>query len=104
NHYMDYRRNRAIGYELEQVAYEDDPLNITRVLEKEGWLKVLSEHWTSAKVDTSGLSQMMKTRQQMIELGYAPDPAPAVLEFLTARLNDKETSDIRKAIPRRDLA
>jgi len=27
-----------------------------------------------------------------------------VLEFLTARLNDKETSDIRKAIPRRDLA
>ena len=27
-----------------------------------------------------------------------------MLEFLTARLNDKETSDIRKAIPRRDLA
>jgi hypothetical protein len=27
-----------------------------------------------------------------------------VLEFLTARLSDKETSDIRKAIPRRDLA
>jgi hypothetical protein len=46
----------------------------------------------------------MKTRQQMVELGYAPDPAPAVLEFLTGKLNDKETADIRKAIPRRDLA
>src|SRR5436309_5630525 len=104
NNYIEYISNRDIGYELEQLAYEDDPLNVVSVLEKEGWLKVLSTHWTVAKVDTNGLSQLMKTRQQMIELGYAPDPAPAVLEFLTARLNDKETSDIRKAIPRRDLA
>src|SRR5204862_18013 len=104
NNYIEYIRNQAIGYELEQLAYEDDPLNVVRVLEKEGWLKVLNAHWTTAKVDTNGLSQLMKTRQQMVELGYAPDPAPAVLEFLTARLNDKETADIRKAIPRRDLA
>src|SRR5436309_10324133 len=104
NNYIEYIRNQAIGYELEQLAYEDDPLNVVRVLEKEGWLKVLNPHWTTAKVDTNGLSQLMKTRQQMVELGYAPDPAPAVLEFLTARLNDKETADIRKAIPRRDLA
>src|SRR5215510_694127 len=104
NNYIEYISNRAIGYELEQLAYEDDPLNVVRNLEREGWLKVLSSHWTVAKVDTEGLSQMMKTRQQMVDLGYAPDPAPAVLEFLTARLSEKETSDIRKAIPRRDLA
>jgi len=104
NNYIDYISNRAIGYEIEQLAYEDDPLNVIRVLEKEGWLKVLSPHWTTAKVDANGLSQLMKTRQQMNELGYTPDPAPAVLHFLTARLNDKEASDIRKMIPRRDLA
>jgi tRNA nucleotidyltransferase/poly(A) polymerase len=104
NNYIDYVTNRAIGYEIEQLAYEDDPLNVIRVLEKEGWLKVLSPHWTVAKVDTAGLSQLMKMRQQMNELGYAPDPSPAVLHFLTARLNDKESADIRKAIPRRDLA
>jgi tRNA nucleotidyltransferase/poly(A) polymerase len=104
NNYIEYIRNHAIGYELEQLAYEDDPLNVVRVLEKEGWLKVLNAHWTTVKVDTNGLSQLMKTRQQMVELGYAPDPAPAVLEFLTGKLNDKETADIRKAIPRRDLA
>src|SRR5437879_765160 len=46
----------------------------------------------------------MKTREQMNELGYAPDPSPAVLHFLTARLSSKESADIRKAIPRRDLA
>lgn len=103
NNYIEYISNRAIGYEIEQLAYEDDPLNVVRVLEKEGWLKVLNSHWSTAKVDTDRLADLMKTRQQMIDLGYAPDPAPAVLEFLTAKLNEKETSDIRKMIPRRDL-
>jgi tRNA nucleotidyltransferase (CCA-adding enzyme) len=104
NNYIEYISNAAIGYEIEQLAYEDDPLNIVRIYEKEGWLKVLAPHWTTARVDTPGLSQLMKTRQQMNELGYAPDPSPAVLHFLTAKLNDKEASDIRKQIPRRDLA
>ena len=104
NNYIAHIANRAIGYETEQLAYEDDPLNVIRVFEKEGWLKVLSPHWTTAKVDTTSLVQLMKMRQQMNELGYSPDPAPAVLYFLTARLSDKEAADIRKTLPRRDLA
>jgi tRNA nucleotidyltransferase (CCA-adding enzyme) len=103
NNYIEYITNRAIGYEVAQIAYEDDPLHILKVLEKEEWLKVLSPHWTSAKVDISGLSQLIKTRQQMNELGYTPDPAPAVMYFLTSRLNDKEIADMRKHMPRRDL-
>jgi tRNA nucleotidyltransferase (CCA-adding enzyme) len=103
NGYIEYITNRAVGYEIEQLAYEDDPLHIVRVLEKEGWLKILSPHWTTAKIDTAGLSQLMKTRQQMGELGYNPDPAPAVLYFLTSRLTDKEVADMRKLIPRKDL-
>jgi tRNA nucleotidyltransferase (CCA-adding enzyme) len=103
NNYIEYITNRAIGYEIEQLAYEDDPLNIIRVLEKEGWLKVLSSHWTSAKVNTNGLTELMKTRQLMNEFGYAPDPAAAVLYFLTDKLSDKEIADIRKLIPRKDL-
>jgi tRNA nucleotidyltransferase (CCA-adding enzyme) len=103
NKYIEYISDRAIGYEIEQLAYEDDPVHIVRTLEKEDWLKVLSPHWTTAKVDTAGLSQLMKTRQQMSEFGYNPDPSPAVLHFLTARLNDKEISDLRKLIPRKGL-
>src|SRR5277367_147993 len=79
NNYIEYITHKAVGYEVEQLAYEDDPLHIVRVLEKEGWLKVLNPHWTSAKVDTAQLGQLLKTRQQMTELGYAPDPAPAVM-------------------------
>jgi tRNA nucleotidyltransferase (CCA-adding enzyme) len=103
NNYIEYITDRAIGQEIEQIAYEDDPLHIMRSLEKEEWLKVLSPHWTTAKVDTAGLAQLLKTRQQMNELGYTPDPAPAVLYFLTARLGDKDIADLRKSIPRKDL-
>jgi tRNA nucleotidyltransferase (CCA-adding enzyme) len=103
NKYIEHISDRAVGHEIEQLAYEDDPLHIVRVLEKEEWLKVLSVHWTTAKVDTNGLSQLMKTRQQMNELGYQPDPAPAVMYFLTSRLGDKEIADMRKLIPRKTL-
>src|SRR5580700_4907099 len=103
NNYIEHISVKAIGHEIEQLASEDDPLHIVRVLEKEGWLKVLSTHWTTAKVDTNGLSQLMKTRQQMNELGYQPDPAPAVMYFLTARLSEKEIADMRKLIPRKTL-
>src|SRR5208337_1095601 len=70
---------------------------------KEGWLKVLNPRWSTAKVDTAGLGALMKTRQQMNELGYMPEVAPAVLHFLTERLGDKDISDLRRAIPRKDL-
>ena len=103
NGYIEYVRNSAIGHEIEQIAYEDDPVNILKVYEKEGWLRVLNEHWSSVKADTSGLGALMKTRQQMNELGYTPEVAPSVLYFLTARLGDKDVAEIRKAIPRKDL-
>jgi tRNA nucleotidyltransferase (CCA-adding enzyme) len=103
NDYIDYITSRAIGREIEQIAYEDDPLHVVRVFEKEEWLKVLHPRWTTAKVDAAGLAQLMKTRQQMNALGYTPDPSPAVLHFLTARLSDKDVADMRKLIPRKDL-
>jgi tRNA nucleotidyltransferase (CCA-adding enzyme) len=103
NGYIEYIRNASIGYEIEQLAYEDDPLSILKAYEREDWLKILHPHWSSAKADAAGLSALMKTRQQMNELGYSPDVAPAALHFLTARLGDKDISDIRRAIPRKDL-
>jgi tRNA nucleotidyltransferase (CCA-adding enzyme) len=103
NNYIEYITKRGIGKEIERLAYEDDPLHILRALEKEGWLKVLNEHWTSAKVDTTDLAELMKTRQQMIDLGYTVDTAPAILYFLTQRLSDRDIADMQKTIPRKDL-
>jgi tRNA nucleotidyltransferase/poly(A) polymerase len=103
NNYIEYITGKAIGREIEQLAYEDDPLNILKILEREGWLKVLNQHWTTAKVDSAGLSELLKTRQQMNELGYPNDPAAAVLYFLTSKLGDKDIAEIRRLIPRKSL-
>jgi tRNA nucleotidyltransferase (CCA-adding enzyme) len=103
SNYIEYMRNSSIGYEIEQLAYEDDALSVLKAYEKEGWLKVLNPRWSTAKVDTAGLGALMKTRQQMNELGYTPEVAPLVLHFLTERLGDKDITDLRRAIPRKDL-
>jgi tRNA nucleotidyltransferase/poly(A) polymerase len=103
NHYIEYINQRAVGIEIEQLAYEEDPLHIMRALEKEDWLKILHPHWSVGKVDASGLTQLTKLKQQMYELGYMPDAAAVVLYFLTRRLTEKDVADIRKLIPRRDL-
>jgi tRNA nucleotidyltransferase (CCA-adding enzyme) len=103
NNYIEHIAKSAIGHEIAQLAHEDDPLNVVRALEKEEFLKVLHPHWTVAKVDTNGLTQLMKTRQQLVDLGYTVDPSAAVMHFLTAHLSEKDIADLRKQIPRKDL-
>ncbi len=103
NNYIEHISRRAVGHEIAQLAHEDDPQNVIRALEKEDWLKVLHPHWSSAKVDANGLALLMKTRQQMVDLGYTVDPSAAVMHFLTARLSEKDVSDLRRQIPRKDL-
>ncbi len=101
--YIGHILRSSIGHEIAALAHEDDPLNVVKMLEKEGWLQVLHSHWTAAKVDTNGLSALMKTRQQMVDLGYTPDAGPAVMYFLTSHFSDKDVADIQKLIPRKDL-
>src|SRR5215470_1078146 len=103
NNYIEYITNKGIGFELAQIGYEDDPLHVLKHLEKEGWLKILSAHWTSAKADAVNLAGLVKTREQMNGMGYLPDTAPAAMYFLTSRLSNKEIGDIQKLIPRKDL-
>jgi tRNA nucleotidyltransferase (CCA-adding enzyme) len=103
NNYIEYIGKRAIGYELEQLAHEDDPLHVMRALDKEGWLKVLHPHWTMAKIDGSELGQVVKTRQTMNDLGYSVETGPIVMYFLTRRMGDKDISEIQRMIPRRDF-
>ena len=101
--YIEYVSRRMIGYELEQLAHEDDPLNIMRALEKEGWLKILHPHWTMAKIDSGDLGQVVKTRQMMNGLGYLVETGPIAMYFLTRKMSDKDTAEIQRMIPRRDF-
>src|SRR5271167_1997055 len=103
NNYIQYIGKRAIGYELEQLAHEDDPLHIMRALDKEGWLKVLHPHWSMTKIDSNELGEVVKTRQMMNDFGYSVETGPIVMYFLTRRMGDKDTAEIQRMIPRRDF-
>jgi hypothetical protein len=93
----------AIGYEIEQLAHEEDPINVMRALEREGWLKVLDPKWTVAKVDTPELQRLIKVKQQMQDVGMTPDASAAVMHFLTFKLGEKEVHDIQRMIPHKEL-
>ncbi len=103
NKYIEHIHERAIGQEAEQLAYEDEPVPIMRALEKEGWLKVLHPHWSVAKVDTQDLAQLLKTKQQITDLGYPANVAAAVFYFLTGRMSGRDVAEIQKIIPRKRL-
>jgi tRNA nucleotidyltransferase/poly(A) polymerase len=101
--YIESINKDAIGYELEQVAREDNPIEIVRALEKEGWLKVLHPHWSVSKLESPELTHLLKVRQQMIDFGISVDASPAVMYFMTKKLGEKDISDIQKMLPRRDF-
>ena len=98
NNYIENISDRVVGHEIEQLAHEDNPVEVLKALEKEGWLKVLAPHMSVAKVDSGGLAQVFKVKQQMQELGLNPDASPIVMHFLTRKLGDKDVSAMQKQI------
>jgi tRNA nucleotidyltransferase (CCA-adding enzyme) len=98
NNYIENVSDRAIGHEIEQLAHEDNPVEVLKALEKEGWLKTVAPHLSVAKVDTAGLTQVFKVKQQLQEVGLNPDAGPMVMHFLTRKLADKDISAMQKQI------
>jgi tRNA nucleotidyltransferase/poly(A) polymerase len=98
NNYIENVSDRALGHEIEQLAHEDNPIEVLKALEKEGWLKTVAPHLSVAKVDTAGLTQVFKVKQQLQEVGLNPDAGPIVMHFLTRKLADKDISAMHKQI------
>jgi tRNA nucleotidyltransferase/poly(A) polymerase len=98
NNYIENVADRALGHEIEQLAHEDNPVEVLKALEKESWLKTLAPHLSVAKVDTAGLTQVFKVKQQLQEVGLNPDAGPIVMHFLTRKLADKDISAMQKQI------
>src|SRR5438270_3249731 len=73
NNYIDNISDRALGHEVEQLAHEEQPVEVLKALEKDGWLKVLAPHLSVAKIDTQGLAHMTKAKQQLQDVGLNPD-------------------------------
>ncbi len=91
------------GYELEEIAYEEEPLQVLKALEAEGWLEHLSPHWTSHSADVQGLERLHEKFVQLLMAGLYPDPSAAQFRLLTAKLSPAHSSALKKTFVRTDL-
>jgi tRNA nucleotidyltransferase (CCA-adding enzyme) len=90
----------AAGYELEEIAHEEDPVKALRALEAEGWTKALFPAWTAAKADLKSLEELNKILIRLMMLGVNPDPSAAHIELLTAKLTPKDVTALKRQFPR----
>ncbi len=103
NNYIEHLNKKLVGHEVEQIAHENDPLKTMKALEREGWLEYLHPHWNSSKVDTTGLHDLLKVRQQLVETGYTLESGPAVMYFLTSKLNSTDEQQLKSMIARKSF-
>jgi tRNA nucleotidyltransferase (CCA-adding enzyme) len=91
----------ARGYELEEIAHEEDPLKALRALEAEGWMKSLDVPWSATRADLKGIEELNKILIRLLMLGVSPDPSAAHLELLTAKMQPKDVANLKRLFPRR---
>src|SRR6266542_1931155 len=101
--YIQFISSRSIGYEIERLAYEENPIAVMRALEEQGWLKVLDPKWTVAKADTPELAHLLQARATMAELNISVNSAPAAMEFMTRKLGGAEAAAIQRLLPHREF-
>jgi tRNA nucleotidyltransferase (CCA-adding enzyme) len=92
------------AYELEEIFHEEDPLRVLKRLEQEGWAKVLTPVWSSAKVNEAELEKLRDTVGQMESMGIHPDPSAAYFPLLTAKLAPKEVAALKASFARPGFA
>ena len=86
--------------ELEQIGHEEEALKVLRALEAEGWMKVLFPVWTAAKADEARLSALHDLAVQFLQQGVHPDLSAAQMQLLTAKLQPKDLSALKRAMLR----
>jgi tRNA nucleotidyltransferase/poly(A) polymerase len=87
------------GYELEEIVHEEDALKALKALEAEGWLKLIFPAWTSTKADIKGLESLHQTLLGLLIQGIHPDLSAAQMELLTAKLQPKDLSTLKRLFP-----
>ncbi len=88
------------GYELEEIAHEEDPLRVLRGMEHEGWMKILNPAWTHAKANVAELDKLRDAQMHLQTRGVVADASAAQFPLLTAKMAPKDVSALKKSFPR----
>jgi tRNA nucleotidyltransferase/poly(A) polymerase len=88
------------GWELEQIAHEDEPLKVLQAHEAEGWTPHLFPAWTSAKADVERLKALHELLGELQVQGVHPDVSAAQMQLLTAKVSAADLSLLKQKLPR----
>jgi tRNA nucleotidyltransferase (CCA-adding enzyme) len=97
---IEYLSKTARSRELEQIGHEDEGLKVLEAFEAEGWMKVLFPQWTHAKADAAKLHALHDLRVELLMQGVHADMSAAQMQLLTAKLQPKDLSALKKALLR----
>jgi tRNA nucleotidyltransferase/poly(A) polymerase len=97
---IEYLSTEARSQELEQIAHEEEGLNVLRALEAEGWMNVLFPAWTSAKADEEKLHGLHELAVELLLQGVHADMSAAQMQLLTAKLAAKDLAALKKLMLR----
>jgi tRNA nucleotidyltransferase (CCA-adding enzyme) len=91
---------RDRSQELEQIGHEDEGLKVLLALENEGWMKLLFPAWSHSKADEEKLRMLHDKTVELQMQGVHPDMSAAQMQLLTAKLQPKDLSALKKAMLR----
>ncbi len=91
------------GYELEEIAAEENALSVLKKLEAEGWMAKLFAAWTAETADVPALEDLHRNRIQLLMQGVSADLTAAHLEVLTGGMNATERERLKAAMVRPGL-
>jgi hypothetical protein len=97
---IEHLSEHARSEELEQIGHEEEALKVLQALEADGWMKVLFPAWTSAKADEEKLKALHDLAVELLMQGVHADMSAAQMQLLTAKLNSKELSALKKQMLR----
>jgi tRNA nucleotidyltransferase/poly(A) polymerase len=97
---IEFLSAHARSQELEQIGHEEDGLNVLRALDAEGWMKVLFPAWTPAKADEEKLKTLHELAVGLLMQGVHPDMSAAQMQLLTAKMQAKDLSALKKEMLR----
>ncbi len=89
------------GYELEEIAHEEDPIRAMRMLEADGWMKELAPAWGSAKANQAALSELQAKNGELQQQGILAYTAAIAFPLITAKMQPKEVEALQKMFPRK---
>ncbi|HKF49576.1 MAG TPA: hypothetical protein VKB38_19605 [Terracidiphilus sp.] len=97
---IEYLSAHAKSQELEQIGHEDEGFKVLQALEAEGWMKVLFAQWTSAKADLDKLKALHDLSVELLMQGVHADISAAQMQLLTAKMNPKDLTALKKGLLR----